>query len=172
MERKGACGPSKRGNAQGPPRLTSTNWLATPTRLILLRFSHQCPLPLPHNVKERIRAPAKIVENYRTKKRATCTIAFWCVLQLFVLSKQLGFCLAGQLLGVVAHRYEPIIYLQTTWHKHTHACTRTHTQPLSFKMYNLADHSVISLFFFSFCFIMHNVWVYGNICTPGKFKCR
>lgn len=31
------------GDAQGPPRLTSTNWLAIPTRLILLRFSHQCP---------------------------------------------------------------------------------------------------------------------------------
>lgn len=61
--------PSKRGNTQGPPRLTSTNWLATPPCLILLRFSHQCPLPLPYNVTGRIMAPVKVLENYQAQKR-------------------------------------------------------------------------------------------------------
>lgn len=116
---KRGLGPSERGNTQGPPRLTSTNWLATPTRLILLRFSHQCPLPLPHNVKERIRALAKIVGNYQTQKR-TCAQFFWCVLRLFVLSKRLCFCLPDNLLGVVTHRYDPIIYLPTP-HTHLHS---------------------------------------------------
>lgn len=75
---KRGLGPSERGNTQGPPRLTSTNWLATPTRLILLRFSHQCPLPLPHNVKERIRALAKIVGNYQTQKRTCAQFFLMC----------------------------------------------------------------------------------------------
>lgn len=73
------------------------------------------------------------------REKATCTIAFWCVLHLFVLSESLRFCLPDQLLGIVAHRYDPIIYLQTLL-KHTH------TQPLSNKMYNLTDHSVIFIF--------------------------
>lgn len=73
---KRGLGPSKKGNTQGPLRLTSTNWLATPTRLILLRFSHQCPLPLPHNVKERIRALVKMVENYQAQKKPRAWLFF------------------------------------------------------------------------------------------------
>lgn len=73
---KGGLDQAREGNTQGPPRLTSTNWPATPTRLILLRFSHQCPLPLPHNVKERIRAPAKIAENYGSQERPRAQLFF------------------------------------------------------------------------------------------------
>lgn len=42
-QREKGLGLSKTGNTRGPLRLTSTNWLATPARLILLRFSHRCP---------------------------------------------------------------------------------------------------------------------------------
>lgn len=129
--------------------MTSTNWLATPARLILLRFSHQCPLPLPHNVKERIRAPEKIVENYRTTKRPRARLLFDVFCSCLYLANGFCFCLLAQLFGVVARRYDPIIYLQTQ-HKHAHSHTHTHTyvQPLSAKMYNLRDHSLIFLFSF------------------------
>lgn len=65
-QREKGLGLSKTGNTRGPLRLTSTNWLATPARLILLRFSHRCPLPLPHNVVKRIAALGKIVDNYQS----------------------------------------------------------------------------------------------------------
>lgn len=64
----------------------------------------------------------------------------------------------GQLLGIAIHRYDPITYLQTL-PKQTHM----YTQPLSAKMYNLTDHSVIfiSLSFVS-AYTMHE---FMDICA-------
>lgn len=147
-QREKGLGPSKTGNTRGPLRLTSTNWLATPARLILLRFSHRCPLPLPHNVIKRL---VEIVDNYQSYIKDTYTIFFKCVLGLFASCKQLGFCLPGS----VSHRYDPIIYLQA------HTPVRSHS----------ASECIIQWFrvFTDFSFLLHNVWVYGNMCTWGKF---
>lgn len=63
----GGLGPSRRrrGKHTGASEIDKHQLArATPTHLILLRFSHQCPLPLPHNVKKRIGSQEKIVGSY------------------------------------------------------------------------------------------------------------
>lgn len=66
-EKNKGLGPSRRrrGKHTGASEIDKHQLAqATPTHLILLRFSHQCPLPLRHNVKKRIGSQEKIVGSY------------------------------------------------------------------------------------------------------------
>ena len=129
--REKGLGPSKTGNTRGPLGLTSTNWLATPGRLILLRFSHRCPLPLPHNVVKTLLE--KLWDNYQIyiKDASTFFYAVWASLHQ---ANSLAFvCLVSCFTGTTLS----FIY------KRTH----TRAQPLSARMYNSAEHSLIFLFF-------------------------
>lgn len=135
--------------------MTSTNWLATPTCLILSRFSHISapPLPLPHIVKGKNRCTVENSAELPHPVKVTCSVAFFfdafCSLYL---AKWLCFCLPGH--WSVTVMSPSFIY------------TVHNTRPLSAKMCFLAALSVISLLG-SFTCTMHE---FMEMCAHCKLK--
>lgn len=155
-EEKGGLDQAREGNTRGPPRLTSTNWLATPTCLILLRFSHQCP---PSTATQSQKEYQSIGKNdgelfqppppKKAHEHGWFSIPF-CGCLLLANS----YCSLDQLLRVVSQKYDPIIYLEAHTYIHSHSAPECIIQ------------QTLPWFFFSSAQCM----TYGNMCTRGKFK--
>lgn len=144
--RERVLGPSKTGNTRGPLRLTSTNWLATPAHLILLRFSHRCPLPLPHNVRKKLVEMANDYQSYI--KDAYTNFFFFLMCFGFVCVRQTAWLLSAW------------FSVSQVWPYHLFTSAHTHVQPLSAKMYNSAEYSLIFLFFCT-------MYEFMEICAHG-----